>query len=129
MSHKCATVGYDKINFYRSFQHGIRLATGISTPYTGLGLLNTMFIFGLKCLFCSGALETLSIQDGVMSTKCSHCGHLSRPKPIEVKNTVYSRFANKKIEVQYNAKRPRSGEYRRVSVLNDQYPDRKRFGT
>lgn len=89
-----------------------------------------MFIFGLKCIFCGNALNTLGIESGVMSTRCTGCGHVSNPKPKDLsQNVVYSKFANKKIEVQYSAKRPRSGEYRKVSIhnQNDIYPDRKAF--
>ena len=64
-----------------------------------------MFIYGLKCIFCHHALENLGIQNGVMSTKCTHCGHISKPKARQIpQNTFYSKFANKNIQVQYNAK-------------------------
>lgn len=66
-----------------------------------------------------------------MATKCSHCGHISKPKlAIDTsKNVIYSKFAGKKVEVQYNAKLPRSGEYRKTNIINENeaYPDRKRF--
>ena len=90
-----------------------------------------MYIFGLKCIYCQHSLESLGIENGVLSTKCSHCGHVSRPKHKDIsKNTVYSRFANKSVEVQYSAKISRSGEYRKASIVNEDqaYPDRKKFG-
>jgi transcription elongation factor Elf1 len=89
-----------------------------------------MYIFGLKCCYCSHALESLGIENGVLSTKCSSCGHVSRPKQKDLsKNTVYSKFANKTVEVQYSAKHSKSGEHRRASTINSNevYPDRKRF--
>lgn len=89
-----------------------------------------MYIYGLKCLYCQHALQSLGIENDVLFTKCSHCHHISRPKQIEtLKNVIYSRFSKKNVEVQYNAKLPRSGEYRKVSTINENqaYPDRKKF--
>ncbi len=123
---KCATVKDEKLSFTQLFASVSKLQQGKHPTYRGL----PMYIFGLKCIYCSFPLESLGIENGVLSTKCSHCGHVSRPKHKDLsKNTVYSRFANKSVEVQYSAKKPRSGEYRKVSVPNEQeiYPDRKKF--
>lgn len=89
-----------------------------------------MYIFGIKCIYCKGSLDVLNFNDSVLSTKCAQCGHISKPKPVDFsQNLIFSKFANKKVEVQYNAKKPRSGEYRRASILNEKelYPDRKHF--
>lgn len=77
-----------------------------------------MEIFGLKCAFCSGSLETLKVINGTIHTRCSVCHHEARPNPKEIKNQVYSKFANKSVEVQYNRKAPpipsKSGTFQRT---------------
>lgn len=126
MSYKCAILKHDKTSFQLFSHSAPKLQQGKLPTYKGL----PMYIFGLKCVYCSHALESLGIENGVLSTKCSHCGHVSRPKHKDLsKNTVYSRFANKTVEVQYSAKHSRSGEYRRASIINENesHPDRKKF--
>ncbi len=64
-----------------------------------------MEIFGLKCGFCEGSLETLKVINGTIHTRCSVCHHEARPNPKQIKNNqVYSKFANKSVEVQYSRK-------------------------
>jgi hypothetical protein len=117
---------YEQVKFQLVFRMAPNLQPGKRPTYKGA----PMYIFGLKCNYCDGSLNVLNMQNSVLSTKCTKCGHISNPKPIDFShNLVYSKFANKKVEVQYSAKKPRSGEYRRVSSLNDKelYPDRKQF--
>lgn len=62
-----------------------------------------MEIYGIHCLLCSGDLETLNVTNGTIHTRCINCGHTSRPNPKQIKNNqVFSRFANKSVEVQYS---------------------------
>lgn len=108
---------------------GPNFASGKPNPYTGdKGL--PMYIYGLKCIFCQHALENLGIENGVLNTKCSNCGHISKPKPRDIaQNVIYNKFHNKSVQVEYTTKKPRSGQYRKASIPNSAqiHPDRKSF--
>jgi transcription elongation factor Elf1 len=73
-----------------------------------------MEVFGLKCSACGvGQLKTLNFTNGTIHTICNNCGYESRPNPKQLKhnNQVFSRFANKSVEVQYSRSTAKSGTY------------------
>jgi Zn ribbon nucleic-acid-binding protein len=73
-----------------------------------------MEIFGLKCSACGvGQLKTVNFTNGTIHTICLGCGYESRPNPKQFKanNQVFSRFANKSVEVQYSRQASKSGTF------------------
>lgn len=80
-----------------------------------------MQIFGLKCLLCSGELETLQVLNGTIHTRCVSCGYVARPEAKGVKNKAYSNFNKKTVDIEYSRPKPKSGTFNRVSAPIKKY--------
>lgn len=67
-----------------------------------------MLIKGLRCSYCSGALEGIRIVDGVLHTRCTQCNTVSEPPPIKIKHEPIK---------NQRAAYSESGTYPKVEVL------------